>query len=40
MKTKQNALQLKFHPFSSIIMCEQQRKEEQWKEADTYTEST
>ena len=36
---KKNVLQLEFHPFSPRCFCEQQ-KEEQWKEADTYTAST
>ena len=33
-----NALQLDFHPFSPMCLCEQQ-KQEQWKEADIYTAS-
>ena len=40
MKTKENALKLKFHPFSAITLSEQQEKEEQWEEVDTHTDST
>ena len=39
METKGNALQLEFHPVSSMILCEQE-EEEWWREADTYTAST
>ena len=39
MKTKENALQLEFHPFFSMFLCEQQEGK-RLKEADTYTAST
>ena len=39
VKTKENALLLKFHPCSSIILCEQQGRQQWWKETDNYTES-
>ena len=39
VKTKENALQLEFYPFSPMFLCEQQ-EEEWWKEIDTYTAST
>ena len=39
MKTRENALQLEFYPFSPMFLCEQQG-EEWWKETDTYTAST
>ena len=39
MKTRENALQLEFYPFSLMFLCEQQ-EEEWWKETDTYTAST
>ena len=40
MKTKENALELEFHPFSPTFLCEQQGEEERWKEDYTYTTST
>ena len=39
VRTKENALQLEFYPFSPMFLCEQQQKD-RWKEADTYTAST
>ena len=36
---EKNALQLEFHPFSPVFLCEQQ-KEDRWKEGDTYTAFT
>ena len=39
VRTKENALQLEFFPFSPMFLCEQQEKD-RWKEADTYTVST
>ena len=39
VRTKENALQLEFCPFSPMFLCEQQEKD-RWKEADTYTAST
>ena len=39
MKTRENAPQLEFYPFSPMFLCEQQ-EEEWWKETDTYTAST
>ena len=39
MKTRENALQLEFYPFSPMFLCEQQ-EEEWWKETDTCTAST
>ena len=37
VKTKGNALQLEFHPFSPKFLCE--RQEERWKEVGTCTAS-
>ena len=39
VRTKENALQLEFYPFSRLFFCEQQEKD-RWKEADTYTAPT
>ena len=38
VKTEQNGFLLKFHAFSPIFLCEQQK--ERWKEANTYESST
>ena len=39
VKTKENALQLEFYPFSPSFLCEKQ-EEEWWKKTDTHTAST
>ena len=39
VETKEKATQIKIHPLFSFILCEQQRKGEELKGADTYTES-
>ena len=39
VKTTKSALQLELHPFSPMLLCDQQ-EEERWKEADIYIACT